>query len=185
MKTIILIPAILFVCACQKEQTFPNYVDHVDTTSVDLKSTSQNYLPNAGGNNTTDWLDSNADGLSDGWMKDYPGIEHESTVSVKNGVPFIGRYQSIANRQQFCLLSPVVNLPYGYYCISLKYKANTRVRLLVRYNLNCGFTVLILPATEKVQVIRVFFYSNVRQIVFYNDTTGGMITLDEVNLIKQ
>jgi hypothetical protein len=185
----IIVTLLMFLCtSCSKndDECFNTNIAPDDivltatpTFTLTKESALTNLIFNGGGDNQYDWR---GDSLAIGWSKDYPRIEHTSRCEIRSGNPFSGRSQYISNLGQFALYSPEIKTTNAVHTLSFLYRSTVQVRVLIRYSKKCGFTLLLLEPCDKPQMIRRSFYSDVKQVMWYNAPIAGELTLDQVNL---
>lgn len=192
MKAIIGILFLFILLSCKKTNDFPvnkanmipysGIVDTIETTKV---KSSINLIENGGGQNTTDWVDKNKDGLGDGWSKDYPGITHPSITKIKNGTPFTGRYQNIINIEQFRLSSPTFKSAYGKHLLHFKYETNCESYVCIKI---ASVAILVGILTPGERCVYYTFTSEVNGVIIYSTFTGTSpyyLSIDNVNLMRK
>ena len=183
MKNLLWTAAILLTVACCKSDYQPEFPG-VTLTQPPPETLNQTDGISPMTYSVHDWPDVNNDGLTDGWTKDYPGIAHVSLTTIPTGGSFVGRYQMIENPGQFALYSPPLNFPGGNHVLTLEYRSNVPVYVIIRYTTVCGYIVKTLPpVTDAPELVTIEFNSNVKQIMFFDSPSfPGLFQVDDLTL---
>ena len=182
MKALYLIIFLFLIVSCNKNNdAVPQGIDY-SLIPLD-KAMITDVIPNGGGIGTTDWVNP-TNGLAMYWGRDYKGILFSSKCIVLKGNGFEGNYQQIENPSQYMLWTCALDFPTNHYVLSFRYKSTCKITVTVRRSLTCGYVLATLPATREVTYVEFPFYSNVVQILFYNDPFGGKSCFDEINIKK-
>ena len=91
-------------------------------------------IPNSGGNGTTDWVDTNTDGLADDWTK-----SASQSTAIVTGNGFTGNAQQISGAAgEYIYSDPVSVVLNNDYTLSFKYRASVAGNLYSVYEFGGG-----------------------------------------------
>lgn len=175
MKKILYLAVLLAVVSCTKESdVIPQPV-----IGGQYKATGTSLLPNSGGLGATDWDITSKILVPDGWK-----LNSYGRYTQDEGVWWTGVFARVHSKSQFIFDSPAVPVESAWHTLTFKYRSNTDVRLAVKYSPACTYCICIIPASDKVQLFTVQFWSpEIRFLRFYNSPVKpGYIELDEINL---
>lgn len=162
---------LLVIVSCFKPET-------VTPQPKTKSATIQNIMPNGGGRNTTDWIDTDGNGIADGWFT-MPGTQ----ANIGHDGQWRNDYQRVEG--QFCLFSPgTPDDGKQYHTLSFKYRSNTRVWVAVMYSGRCLYVATILQPADEINAVEIRIWSpRIYTIKFYNSPCfPGWMEIDEVNI---
>ena len=162
----------LIATSCGKIETTP------DSTDPQTDAPAMNRMPNMGGGNTTDFIDSDGDGRADG-------------VATNNRITQFGilsgpRCQWAQSVSQFVMISPAPapkSSPYN--TLTFRYRSTTPFMVVARYGAACGNLIYTGGVEHEWRTVTIenFWCPNVRCIMWYNRANEpGQVDVDEVNL---
>lgn len=176
MNPLTLAALALMVMGCTKQVTAPDPPPATVEQGI-TKAAGINLMPGGGGTGTPDW-----DGRSQSWT-----IVWGKGGTERGNIYWSGNCMTVTSKTayaQFLLTSPPAQVTKPWHTLTLKYLADTPVKLAVQYSDNCTYVVTTLPAVCKPTSVTIKFWApQVRSLRLYNNINyGGTLRIDEVNL---
>jgi len=157
----------------------PNWAREIEDTTGLIPFADKVIVQNAGGTATTDWVDSNSDGLGDEWNK-----LGTPTTTIVTGNGFYGNAQRIDCTVSAQNINSTVLDIGKTYKVSIKYRCSV-VNALRIYN--AGVLSLGTPAANTGNAASyetALFTAVSTNLAFYSFVAGGWFEIDEVNIVE-
>lgn len=166
----------------------PKITDSSDKKENELTA---NAVVNGGAGNTTDWVDSNADGLADSWRK--YAFFGTNTASIVTGNGFMGNAQrlectSSGSDQNISTNTNIITIGKKY-ILHFKYRCNASMRVLISGSQFISTIEEVTNTGDAISRTYIFTAAYTGALSFYlrrdgryNIQTGDYLEVDEVSI---